>query len=103
MSVDRTRIADQTLYKLRAGTAVRSVLAFDTGRDSEGPAMWKILLPGPAGTENLYGTHEFQRPDAGQLTAWLTPLLGEDAASELAAAVDADPPPAAGWQRVKQP
>ena len=33
-------------------------------------AIWKILLPGPDGTEDLYGTHMFADPDAAQLQAW---------------------------------
>ena len=46
----------------------------------------------------MYGTREFARPDAAQLTAWLAPIVGRDAATELAAAVDADPPHATDWQ-----
>jgi hypothetical protein len=99
MTVDRTDIAHETRYELRNGAGLRCVLAFDTGPDGRGPAMWKILLPGPAGTEDLYGTQEFLRPDAAQLTGWLTATVGRDAATELAAAVDADPPHAANWQR----
>jgi hypothetical protein len=30
-----------------------------------GPAVWKILLPGPTGTEDLYGTQQTPAPDAG--------------------------------------
>jgi hypothetical protein len=102
MAVERTHIAGETRYELRNGTALRCVLAFDTGPGSRGPAVWKILFPGPAGTENLYATHEFQMPDAAELTAWVTPLVGGDAAAELVTAVNADPPPAADWQRTTQ-
>jgi hypothetical protein len=99
MAVERTHIAHQTRYELRQGTALRGVLAFDAGEEGEGPAVWKILLPGPAGREDLYGTREFRGPDAARLSAWLTPIVGGEAAAELVTAVDADPPPAAGWQR----
>jgi len=100
MTVERSHINHETRYLMRDGTAERCVLAFDTGEEGEGPAVWKILLPGPAGTEDPYGLHEFLRPDAAQLTAWLTPIVGPDATAELAKAVDANPPHGAGWQRL---
>jgi hypothetical protein len=99
MTVERTYVAHQTRYALRDGEALRCVLAFDTGPDGGGPAEWKILLAGPAGNEDRYGSHEFLRPDAAQLIAWLAPIVGPDAATELATAVDADPPHSAAWQR----
>ena len=92
-------MAYETRYELRDGAGPRCVLAFDTGPDGRGPAMWQILLPGPTGTEDPYGSQEFLRPDTAQLTEWLAPIVGRDAATELAAAVDADPPRAANWQR----
>jgi hypothetical protein len=98
MTVERTHMTHETRYELRERGALRCVLAFDTGTDGKGPAVWEILLPGPTGTEDVYGTQEFARPDAAQLTAWLTPIVGRDAATELAAAVDADPPHATDWQ-----
>jgi hypothetical protein len=63
------------------------------------PATWKILLPGPGGTENLYGTERFLRPGARQLRAWLTSIAGAGHAADLAGAVDAEPPPAFAWER----
>jgi len=66
--------------------------------DPQDPATWKILLPGPDGTEDLYSTHRTPDPDAVWLQAWLTPIVGGDQAAELAAAVDAAPPPAAAWR-----
>ncbi len=54
--------------------------------------MWKILLPSSPGAEDLYGTHSGLELDAARLAAWLTPIVGADAAAELARAVDADPP-----------
>lgn len=99
MTVERTHIAYETRYALRDRAGLRCVLAFDTGEDGRGPAVWKILLPGPTGAEDLYGTQEFAKPDAAQLTTWLEPIVGQDAATELAAAVDADPPHTADWQR----
>ncbi len=100
MTVERVHIGHQTRYAVRDSAAVRCVLAFDTGPDGSGPAVWKILLPGPHRTEDLYGTHEFLRPDSAQLTAWLTPIVGLDAATELAMAVDGNPPATAAWQRL---
>jgi hypothetical protein len=97
MTVDRTYIAHQTRYALRDGAALRCVLTFDTGTGG-GPALWTILLAAPARNQDRYGTHEFVRPDAAQLTAWLTPIVGEDMATELVTAVDADPPHSADWQ-----
>jgi hypothetical protein len=87
MTIERTHLAHETRYVLRDGTDRRCILAFDTGPDGAGPAVWKILLPGPTDTEDLYGTQEFARPDAARLTAWLAPTVGRDAASELAMAV----------------
>jgi hypothetical protein len=99
MTVERTHITHETRYVLRNGAALRCVLAFDWAgrRWSRGV---EILLPGPGGTEDLYGTQEFPRPDAAQPTAWLTPTVGRDAASELAMADNADPPHAADYQPV---
>jgi hypothetical protein len=99
MTVERTYIAHQTRYALRDGARLRCVLTFDTGPDDRGPAVWKILVAGPAGIEDRYGAHEFLRADAAQITAWLAPIVGPDAATELATAVDADPPHSAAWQR----
>jgi hypothetical protein len=99
MTVERTHISHETRYTLRDGGALRCVLALDTGQDGAGPAVWKILLPGPGGTEDLYGTKRFPKPDAAQLTAWVAPIVGRDAATELVGAVDADPPHITDWQR----
>jgi hypothetical protein len=98
VTVERAHIAHETRYAVRDGTRLVGVLAFDAGPAGTGPSVWKILLPGPQGTEDLYGTHEFLRPDGAQLTVWLTPIVGQDAATQLAAAVDAEPPRAARWQ-----
>jgi hypothetical protein len=72
-----------------------SVLTYTAPPDE--PAVWKVLLAGPGGTEDLHGTHRFIRPDADQLRGWLTAIVGFDHAVELARAVDAAPPPTAGW------
>jgi hypothetical protein len=98
MSVERTQTSHRTRYTLRDGSELRCELVFDTGEDGVGPPVWKVLLPGPAGTEDLYSVHEFLGPDAAQLGAWLEPIVGRDAAAELATAVDASPPDTAGWQ-----
>jgi hypothetical protein len=62
------------------------------------PAVWKVLLPSAGGAEDLHSTHRFLRPDTGRLTTWLTPIVGTDHAAELADAVNATPPPTAGWR-----
>jgi hypothetical protein len=98
MTVARTHDGHQTQYVLRDETGQRCILLYDSGEEGQGPAIWKLLLPGPAGTEDLYGVHEFQEPDSPALTAWLTPLVGQHDASEISAAVDDSPPAAAGWR-----
>jgi hypothetical protein len=96
MAIDRTHAGHQTRYELRDETGLSCVLTYTA--DPEDPATWKILLPGPGGTEDLYGTHRFSSPDAVRLEAWLVPVVGRGRAAELAAAVDAAPPPAAAWR-----
>jgi hypothetical protein len=97
MSVERMNAGHQTTYELRDGAGLSCVLTYTA--DPGEPAIWKILLPGPDGTEDLYGTHQFADPDAVLLQAWLAPIVGSDRAAELAAAVDAAPPGPAAWQR----
>jgi len=96
MTVERTHADHQTRYVLEAGAELSCVLTYTA--DPDGPATWKILLPGPGGTEDLYGTQRIAAPDAGRLRAWLTPIVGSDRAAELAAAADAAPPPTANWK-----
>jgi hypothetical protein len=101
MTVERTHADHQTRYALDADAnldpdaGLACVLTYTAAQDE--PATWKILLPGPGGTEDLYGTQRMAAPDAGRLRAWLTPIIGVDRAAELAAAVDAAPPPTAAW------
>jgi hypothetical protein len=95
MTVDRTEINHRTRYELRGSDGLASVLVYDA--EPEEPATWKILLPGADGTEDLYGTQRIAEPDAERLQDWLTPIIGGERAAELAAAVDADPPPTAAW------
>jgi hypothetical protein len=98
MTVERTHDLDhQTRYELHGDAGLACVLTYTAAPDE--PAIWKILLPGPGGTEDVYGTHHFLTPDAGQLQAWLTPVVGSHHAAELADAVDAAPPHAAGWRQ----
>lgn len=96
MSVARTHAGHQTRYELSDETGLACVLTYTD--DPDQPAIWKILRPGPGGTEDLFGTQQFPDPDAGRLQAWLSPLIGHRRAAELAAAVDADPPAPAAWQ-----
>jgi hypothetical protein len=97
MTVDRTHVNHQTRYELHGDTGLAAALTY-TAAPGE-PAIWKILLPGPGGTEDLYGTRQTPTPDANWLRAWLTVIIGGDQAAELAAAVDAAPPPPAGWRQ----
>jgi hypothetical protein len=71
MSVERTHTGHETRYELRDGAALVCVLIF--GQPEIEQAAWKILLPGPAGTEDLYASERFLTPDARQLQTWLTP------------------------------
>ncbi len=96
MTVERTHQNHQTRYELHGDAGLACVLTYTA--DPDEPATWKILLPGPGGTEDLYGTQRMAAPDAGRLRAWLTPIIGSDHAAELAGAVDAAPPPTAGWK-----
>jgi hypothetical protein len=96
MGVERTHAGHQTRYELRDQAGLSCVLAYTA--DPEQPASWKVLIPGPHDTEDLYGTERFASPDAAQLRAWLAPIVGSDHAAELAGAVDAAPPPAAAWK-----
>jgi hypothetical protein len=91
MTVDRTHAGHQTRYELRDQGGPGCVLTYTA--DPDEPALWKILLPGPGGTEDLYGTLQSPDPDAAPLQAWLGPVIGEARAAELAAAVAAPPPP----------
>jgi hypothetical protein len=95
MTVDRSHGDHETRYELRDDTGLACVLTYTAAPDE--PATWKILLPGPGGTEDLYGTHRTPEPDARWLRDWLTSVIGADRAAELAAAVDGAPPPAAAW------
>jgi uncharacterized membrane protein YoaK (UPF0700 family) len=96
MSVERSHAAHQTRYELRDETGLSCVLTYTA--DPDEPATWKILLPGPGGTEDLYGTQRFATPDAAQLRSWLSPVVGSSHAAELAAAVEAAPPQPAAWR-----
>jgi hypothetical protein len=97
MTVERTHAGHQTRYELRDETGGLSGVLTYTAEPDE-PAVWKILLPGPGGTEDLYGTQQFPDPDAARLHAWLSPFIGSDHAAELADAVDDAPPPPAAWR-----
>jgi hypothetical protein len=96
MTVARTYLNHQTRYELHDDAGLAAVLTYTAAPDE--PATWKILLPGPDGTEDLYGTHQTPAPDAAWLQGWLSPVIGGDHAAELSAAVDAAPPPPTGWR-----
>jgi hypothetical protein len=95
MTVERTHVGHQTRYEISDSAGFACALTYTA--DPQEPATWKILLPGPADTEDVYGTQQFADPDAARLQAWLGPLVGNDRAAQLAEAVDAAPPPPAGW------
>jgi hypothetical protein len=96
MSVERSHVGHQTRFELRGEAGLCCALTYTA--DPSEPAIWKILLPGPGGTEDLYGTQQFAQPDTARLRAWLSPIVGGDQAAELSAAVDAAPPAAAAWE-----
>jgi hypothetical protein len=95
MNVERTHAGHQTRYELRDQAGLSCVLTYTA--DPDEPATWKILLPGAGPHEDLFGAQRFPAPDAAQLTAWLSPIVGHDRAAQLTAAVDTSPPPPAGW------
>ena len=95
MSVGRTHAGHQTRYELLEGDQLSAALTHTA--DPGEPLVWKILLPGPGGTQDLYGTQQFANPDYAQVQAWLSPVVGSDRATELAAAVEAAPPLPAAW------
>jgi hypothetical protein len=96
VATDRAQVGHQTKYALRDNGVLACTLTY--GEPDTAMAIWKILMPGSHGTNDLYGAERFVKPDAPQLRTWLTPLVGEAHATELAQAVDAEPPPTAGWQ-----
>jgi hypothetical protein len=96
MTVERKHAGHQTRYELHGDGGLSAVLTYTA--DPGDPATWKVLLPSPAGTEDLYGTERFPDPDAAQLQTWLTPIVGQDRATELTRAVDQAPPPTAAWR-----
>ncbi|HSZ38362.1 MAG TPA: hypothetical protein VK817_00230 [Trebonia sp.] len=81
MSVDRSQLGHQTRYALRDEAGLTCVLTYTA--DPDEPAVWKILLPGPGGTEDLYGTHQLPHPDPGSLQGWLSPGAGGDRLLQL--------------------
>jgi hypothetical protein len=96
MTVERTHAGHQTRYELRDEAGLSGVLTYTA--DPDEPATWKILLPGPGGTEDLYSAERFADPDAAQLQTWLSPIVGNDRAAQFADAVEAAPPPPAAWR-----
>lgn len=100
MPVERTHGGHQTRYALRDGGAL--VCAPTFGGPTREQPVWKILQPGPNSTEDPYATRRFPRPDAEQLRAWLTPIVGARHAATLAEAVGAEPPQAASWGKAGQ-
>jgi hypothetical protein len=51
MTVDRSHMNHQTRYELHGDAGLACVLTYTAPPDE--PATWKILLPGPGGTEDL--------------------------------------------------
>jgi hypothetical protein len=97
MATERAQVGHQTTYSLRDNGVLTCMLTY--GEPDTAMAIWKILMPGAHGTNDLYSTERFRQPDAAQLRTWLTPVVGQQRADELAQAVDAEPPLTAGWQR----
>jgi hypothetical protein len=97
VTVERTQVGHETRYTLREGDLLSCVLTY--GEFENVPPSWKILLPGPTGTEDLHGTRRFPEPDASLLRGWLAAIVGAERADALAEAVDAEPPRTSGWRR----
>ena len=95
MTVARTYANHETRYELRDQTGPSCVLSYTADNESYEPATWKILKPGPGGTEDLYAAEQFSGVDDARLRSWLSPLIGSNRAAELVDAVDAEPPAAA--------
>jgi hypothetical protein len=51
MSVEKSHVGHQTRFELRNEAGLSCVLTYTA--DPGEPAIWKILLPGPGGTEDL--------------------------------------------------
>jgi hypothetical protein len=96
VAVQRTFANHQTTYELRDDSGLSCVLTYTAAPDE--PATWKILMPGPDGTEDLFGARQFPNPDSAQLQSWLSAVIGAERAAELADAVDAAPPPPSAWR-----
>jgi hypothetical protein len=96
MTVTKTVVDHGVAYELRDDAGPCCTLAYTA--DPDEPSVWKILLPGPGDTQDLYGTEQFPNPDATQLERWLSPFIGDQHATEMADAVEADPPRPAGWR-----
>jgi hypothetical protein len=96
MNVERTHVGHQTRYELSDKAGLSCVLTYTA--DPGQPAIWKVLLPGPDRTEDVYGTQRFPDPNAAAIEAWLDPIIGPERAAELANAVEAGPPQPATWQ-----
>jgi hypothetical protein len=89
MTIDRTHnLNHQTRYELRGDIGPACALTF-TAEPGE-PTTWKILLPGPGGSEDLYGARQTPEPDATWLQSWLTPIIAADQAAELTPIIGAD-------------
>jgi hypothetical protein len=99
MTVDRTQLGHKTTYALREGGSLACVLTYGGVESDPEPEGWNILLPGPGGTEDLYGAEQFRTPGPSVIREWLAPIVGDDHAAELTAAVDAEPPKTSGWRR----
>jgi hypothetical protein len=97
VTAERTQVGHQTCYTIRENGVLACKLTF--GEPDSPMAIWKILIPGAHGTDDLYGTQRFLAPDAAQLRTWLAPIVGDEHAAELVAAVDAEPPRTAEWSR----
>ena len=96
MTVERTHGGHLTRYALHDDGALVCELTF--GGPTREQASWKILLPGPDGTEGVYAAERLLTPGGEQLRAWLAPIVGAGHAATLAAAVDAEPPHDSSWQ-----
>jgi len=74
MTVERTHGGHLTRYALHDDGALVCELTF--GGPTREQASWKILLPGPDGTEGVYAAERLLTPGGEQLRAWLAPIVG---------------------------
>jgi hypothetical protein len=88
MTVVKSQLGHQICYTRRALDGHTWVLSY--GEVELAPAFWRATRTDPGQPEEIIGARRFV-PDKRMLQRWLSPIIGETTASELAGAVDAKP------------